>query len=268
MKYNKLFSIKQNIPINDNIDYLKKSICRTLEELGNIYSYIVVLYEDNYVITYHICETSEYNCLNKNDVIENIVKTICEGENRKIICYGQPPLDLMIELYDPLVKKLSLEQNKRWKCMEYEDLCQICRMTIVNLYNKGYYIHKRLLRKSFENEVLQMVKKITPIEIVSMENRLEGDNDMEKIRLEDTISDDSYELENETRDVEECSKNTFNEIKEILIELMGERQFEQLFRDYANGHTTSWSRRKMQTIKAFFEKEGLTRQKFNNKYGR
>ena len=142
-------------------------------------------------------------------------------------------------------------------------------MTIVTLYNKGYYIHKRLLVKSFNNEVLREVRKLSQgVEVVSIETRSDGDEDMEKLTLGDTIRD--WESEYDTRDKEndEISKMIFKEVKEILIETMGKRQFEQLLNDYANGHTTTWSRRKMQTVKSLFEKEQLTRQKFNNKYGR
>ena len=69
-------------------------------------------------------------------------------------------------------------------------------------------------------------------------------------------------------EIREMNLEIFKEVRDVLVDMIGPRQFEQLFRDYSKGHTTTWSRRKMVSIKTKFEQEGLTRNAFNKKYGK
>lgn len=274
MKHNNLFYFHQEICVSWSEDQIQKHIDVVMNEIGSAYSVIILSdrsNNDRYRIRYAVSETEKYNTVSKKNVVDKIASCIAQPSilGKMVVGYIQPPVDLMVELYDPLIHKLATKQHRCWQQIEYEDLCQMCRMTLVLLYNKGYYIHKSLLEKAFENEVLQEMRKISSdVKFVSFETHEGGGEDMEKLTLGDTICD--TDLENKKQDEEsiQISNEIFNEVKSILIDIIGERQFEQLFRDYANGHTSTWSRRKMQTIKAIFEKEGLTRKLFNNKYGR
>ena len=275
MKQNNVFYFEQEVDSNWNDDSIRKHVETVMCEFVNIYSVLIVIKDTNsskYNIRYAISETEKYNVIDKENVLNVVLSSIRKDLNNKgkhIVGHIQPPIDLMIDLYDPLIQKLAMKQHRHWQQIEYEDLCQICRMTLVLLYNKGYYVHKRLLEKSFNNEVLQEVRKLSSdVKFLSLETNENGDEDMEKLTLKDTICDMDLEYEKQDTENKEISNQIFDEVKAILIDIMGERQFEQLFRDYANGHTSSWSRRKMQTIKAIFEKEGLNRKIFNNKYGR
>lgn len=276
MKQNQLLYFEQIIKENEDEYSILTKINTVMEELERIYSYAIMVQRNDevtYIIKYAISENLKYNTLSKDVVVEGILGTIKkdkESQGKYIIGHKQPPLDLMIELYEPLIQKLSTEQKNRWRFLEYDDICQIGRLTFILLYEKGYLIHPKLLRKAFSNAILQEVKTYSHVtEYLSLESKIDGPNeDMEKLTLEDTLRDIAEDERQEEQESREISQSIFSEVKDILIDMMGIRQFEQFYRDYTNGHTTTWSRRKMQSVKQRFEQEGLTRQIFNNKHGK
>lgn len=269
MRHNILY-FTQKISIDENDEDIRSQLQTVMNEIQRIYSYVIHVNDTHFTVRYALSEQERYNTYNKNEVIGCVLDDIEKYRNyggNYIIGFRQPNIDILVEVYEPLIQKLAKQQGEMWRMFEHEDLCQICRMTLVILYNKNYFIHKKLLEKSFNNEVLQEVRRnVTDYEIVSLEHRCEGD-DMEKLSFRDTLHDTQEELAIIDRDAAQTSRDIFEEVKSIIIDIIGERQFEQLYRDYRNGHTTSWSRKKMQTLKALFRKEDLTRLKFNNKYG-
>ena len=274
MKRNKLFHFQQTLSSNLSKDEMFYHLNVVMEEMKTVYSYTVSVErgdEVRYNVRYSVSEESRYNTLSANDVIFGVLEAIeadKKSSGNHIIGHKQPPLDVMIELYDPLICKLAKEQHQRWRMLEYEDLCQICRLTLVVLYNKGNNIHKNLLEKSFNNAVLQELKTyVLDYEILSLETKMDGRDDMEKLSLKDTVRDVCEEMEQEEKDIKEKNLAIFEEVKDFILDTIGIRQFEQLFNDYAKGHTDAWSRRKLQTIKTMFDSMGLTLQNFNNKYG-
>lgn len=276
MNHNELLFFRQDLSGSADDETLKQHISLVMDEMSKIYSYSVTADRSSpelvYTIRYAVSKTDRYNTLTKDVVVNGIIKTIQDDKSvngRYIIGHKQPPLDLLIELYEPLIQKHAKIHHQRWKHLEYEDICQIGRMVFVVLYNKGYLIHSDLFRTAFNNEILQEVKRTYKyIDCASLSNRVEGVEDMEKLTLEDTLYDTVEEEQQEEMRQRTINLATFNEVKDVLIDMMGQRQFEQFFRDYAEGHTTAWSRRKMQTVKQKFEQEGLTRLAYNNKYGK
>ena len=271
MKMNKVFYFQQIVMEDESEELVAEKIDAIMSEIQSLYSYTITVDRSKgirYKINYALSENDKYNTITKEFVKEDVLNTIRADKSNNgkyIIGHKQPPIDLMIELYEPLVQKLSRERCNRWKFLEYEDVCQICRMTIVILYNAGYFIHKRLLCKAFNNAILQEVKSVAPsVDYISIEN---GSEDLEKLRLSDTLRDTA--TEDAEMDAEEIQirAQIYGEVKDILVDMMGTRQYEQFYNDYAKGHTTPWSRRKMQTIKTAFEQQGLTIRDFNNKYG-
>lgn len=276
MKKNDILYFQQTIDEDESEESILQKIDAICEEVPQVYSYTIAVNRGenvSYVINYGLSENDRYNTITKEDIKEGVINTVRtdrENNGKYIIGHKQPPLELMIELYEPLVQKLARIQCSRWRFLEYEDVCQICRMTIVILYNKGYFIHKRLLYTAFNNAILQEVKTLaSTVDFVSIDSKIDntGVEDMDKIRLIDTIRDTDAEEAEMDEEEREIRDSTFKDVRDLLVEMMGYRQFQQFYNDYAKGHTTPWSRRKMQTIKTAFEQKGLTRQSFNNKYG-
>lgn len=275
MKKNDILYFQQIVEEDESEESIAEKIDAITTEVPAVYSYTVMVDRSKgicYKINYALSENDKYNTITKESIKDGILNTIRAdraNNGKYIIGHKQPPIDLMIELYEPLVQRLSREQCNRWRFLEYEDVCQICRMTIVILYNAGYFIHKRLLCKAFNNAILREVRSIAPsVDYISIENRIDnGSEDLEKLRLSDTLRDTATEEAEMDAEEEKIRAQIYGEVKDILVDMMGERQYEQFYNDYAKGHTTTWSRRKMQTIKAAFEQRGLTIRDFNNKYG-
>lgn len=276
MADNVLMHVKQKISAATDIKRVEEIICETFDGIDNIYSYLVYAEYDvsplQYTIQYNISQREELNTLTLNDVLTGVIYAIENVDlsaKKKIIGYGQPSLEIVLETYDPLVHKLARYQNDRWKHYDYEDLCQICRLVMIRLYRKGYYIHRRLLQRSFENEVWMDVKKHKGDKlVVSFEDTFYRplSNSSEELQYADVVPDNDIVEKERIKDEKEVNHLIFEEVKDIVIDYIGVRQWNELMRDYGNNHTTSWSRKTLQRVKKHLAQLGISRKDFINKY--
>lgn len=262
----------QRISVNHTDEEIKSQLHTVLDELETIYSYLIYAkYKAEklvcWQIEYTISQTDKYNTLHSCIVVEEIFAILKESNEKKVsnvIGYKQPSLDIQIELFEPLINKLALKQTQRWPQIEYEDACQICRMTMLNLYRKGYYLHSTLVERCYNNDILSSIRKDkNKPEIISIDKVVHNDGDNTPLTIGDMLPDTQAEEDAEQKDAEEFIQLVFGQVKEIIVELIGERQFEQLMRDYGNKHTTSWSRKKMQQLKDKFKQMGINWESFN-----
>lgn len=270
MAENILSKFKQNIPASLSDEQIKEQVHCVLDGIDTIYSYLIYTKYDNNVLTgwdieYMISQQDKYNTLVCANIVDEIFDTILSNKLvvKNVIGYRQPPLELMLTLYKPLIKKLALEQSKRWLSLEYEDAYSMCQLVMIILYNKGYYIHKRLLERSFNNYVLMELRhERDKPDIISLDKIVYNDGQNEPLTISDMTPDKELEYEQELKEHKEWLDRVFNDVKEIIVEYIGERQFEQLLRDYGNKHTTTWSRKRMQQIKDRFKALGITWESF------
>lgn len=257
----------QRISVNHTDEEIKSQLHAVLDELETIYSYLIYAkYKEEklvcWQIEYTISQTDKYNTLHSCIVVDEIFAILKESNEKKVsnvIGYKQPSLDIQIQLFEPLINKLALKQTQRWPQIEYEDACQICRMTMLNLYRKGYYLHPTLVERCYNNDILSSIRKDkNKPEIISIDKVVHHDGDNTPLTIGDMLPDTQAE-----EDAEEFIQLVFGQVKEIIVELIGERQFEQLMRDYGNKHTTSWSRKKMQQLKDKFKQMGINWESFN-----
>lgn len=275
MADNVLMHVKQKISAATPMDKVEEILCETFDGIDNIYSYLIYAEYDvnplQYIIQYNISQNDELNTITLEDVLTGVIQTLENVDvnaKKHIVGYGQPSLEIVLQTYDPLVHKLARYQNDRWKQYDYEDLCQICRLVMIKLYRKGYYIHRRLLQRSFENEIWMDVKKHRGEHLVSFEDTFYSpvSSSSEDLLFADIVPDE-YAIEKEReKEEQEVNSLVFEEVKQILIDYMGIRQFDELMRDYGNNHTTNWSRKMLQKVKKHFEQLGISRKDFINKY--
>lgn len=276
MADNVLMHVKQKISAATDIKRVEEILCETFDGIDDIYSYLVYAEYDvsplQYTIQYNISQKEELNTLTLDDVLTGVIYAIENVDlstKKKIIGYGQPSLEIVLETYDPLVHKLARYQNDRWKQYNYDDLCQICRLVMIRLYRKGYYIHRRLLQRSFENEIWMDVKKHKGDNVVvSFEDTFYRplSNSSEELQYADVVPDNDIIEKERTKDDEEVNHLIFEEVKDIVIDYIGARQWNELMRDYGNNHTTSWSRKTLQRVKKYLAQLGISRKDFINKY--
>jgi hypothetical protein len=277
MEDNVLVNVSQTLPFIVDDELILSVLNEIFTHVDKVYSYIIYAhYDENDLITkwtirYAISEKSSYNTLDSTDCVSEIysILTKKQDKRRKIIGYKQPCIEIMLEVFDPLVNKLAKLQFDRWKQYTHEDLCQMCRLVMIKLYRKGYYIHKVLLQKAFNNYILVSLRpeRNAPV-IVSFEDTFYKSmkSDSETILFADTIADTSIEEEQENTRITEAEAAIFEEVKNIVIELVGERQWRELVRDYSNKHTSTRTRKLMNKVKTHFNTLGLSRKDFNNKY--
>lgn len=270
MADNVLHKVSLTISASLSDDAIEELIRQSLDGIDTIYSYLIYAKYKNdkltgWLIEYNFSQIEKYNTLICQSIISELTESILSNRNavQSVVAYKQPSIELMVELYKPLMSKLALEQCERWTELEYDDAFSMCQLTMLKLYKKGYYVHKQLLKRSFENYVLMELRHSrNKPEIISLEQTIFSDGDSEPLSLADMLPDKDAELKREQKEEEEVFNAIFEEVKEIIVEFIGERQFEQLLRDYGNKHTTPWSRKKMQQIKEKLKKLGITWESF------
>lgn len=256
-KENKLTNV--TFKVKNEEELLKLNLSNT----NKVFSYIVYKFVDYYEIQCNISQINKYNTIKLSDEINTICVKIQNGGDL-VLCYKQPSLELLIKLYKPLVLKLSKEQKERWRYLEMEDLIQMCNLVICDLYYKGYYVHKNLIRTSFINYVLSHIRKNkSKPKILSLEQMYSKSDDDNEVRLADMIPDEKLLNEQDDNDIQEVYNKILHEMKDIVIDYIGIRQYDQLLREYSNNQTTDWSRKLMQRIKAHLFELGISSKSFN-----
>lgn len=270
-----VFERKSYLSLDDELTFEKISDKVYDIVYCDLYSYFVGRKDDTIIIKTAVSAISEFNTLPYAETVELIIEKIIEYiatlSDVKCICFGQPPLELIVELYQPMIQKMATRLQTQWKQFEFDDLVAIGNKITVELYRKGYYINKSLIWTAFNNDILVQCRKFKykPI-VVSIYDKMKSDVkvDNEELTYGDTIEDESYIEEKEQEDEQQLEQYVFQQVKDIIIEKIGQRRWDQLYRDYTKGHTTAQSRAEMNRIKAHFNELGLTRQDFINRYRR
>ena len=214
-----------------------------------------------------VCTDNTYNTFKKEDCIRDTLTAIANDtqDGKYIILFKQPPLEMQIKMYIPYIKKLAQIQSQRWKMLEYDDVYSTCMLTCVKLYKRGYYLNKWLIKKSFENDILMLLRKRRNApEVLSLEQIMYNSDSDDDVKLEDMLEDKRIDAKIQDEEESQLIHAIFLKVKELIVADIGERQFDQLFRDYGNKHTTNSSRKQMQTIKQKFDKQGITKMTFIN----
>ena len=223
---------------------------------------------DSWTVHFNISQTDKFNGIkNDNELLEFVYDLLIKSKTlpkRHVIGYKQSDLNIILKQYKPLIVNLASTQHNRWKWLEINDLIQMCNFVICDLYYKHYYVHKTLIRKSFNNYVLMHIRKdkYKPI-IVSLDYCIDED---EKLTIADTIRDEKLIQDEKDEYVNEIQCRILQEVKDIVIDFIGPRQYDQLLREYSNKQTTVWSRKLMQTIKAHLFEMGISSKSFNKYY--
>lgn len=270
---NKLTNMTTTLEV-DNLSLRNLTI--PLNEIGKIHSCIVYGIYDNDVLVawdihFNVSEVNKFNTLKPDvvaDFIFNKLKDSLNNHNgKRVICYMQPNVELIIKLYKPLIIKLAKEQHQRWEYLEMEDLIQMCNLVICDLYYKDYYIHKRLIRRAYINYVLMHIRKDrNKPHIVSLDQEYyTGDSD-DSLVVADMIPDTKMIEELDNQDDYEVHCRILEEVKDIVIDFIGPRQYDQLLREYSNKSTTNWSRKLMIKIKAHLFEMGITNKSYDKYY--
>ena len=233
-----------------NKDLTSDNICveliKSLVNIDNVYSYILYAnYNRNtlqdFTVEFLVSQNESYNTIAQEDVVAGVAAKILKHlKNEKqsyVIGYKQPPLDKLLELYEPLVHTLATKQQQYWQQLEYEDLCQMCRLCICTLYKAGYYLHKNLIQRAFTHDVLMSIRK-------------------------EKYTDKPLSLNHKVKYDDEDKLRILQEKRDLIIEEVGQRQYDQLVKAYSFGNTDARSRAIVNKLKNKFIAQGITENTF------
>ena len=226
------------------------------------YSYVSYRTQDKYRVQVNISNIDAFNSYSI-DYIAACVQydvTCRQPDKGGTLGYINPPLELFIRMADPLVYKLCDRFHMQWPQSDVDDLRQSCRLTIVRLYNKGMYLHPRLIARVFYNDMMMEYRK-NPIrtDIDSLDKIAYGDGDDLEITIGDQLDDPAAEEQIDKIIENAATMWAFDKVRTVIINRFGQRAYEQLLREYGSfGRTTEMGRKRMQDLKKLLNKLGLT----------
>lgn len=223
-----------------------------------------------YELVYYICDTPKYNTLKPEHVLDLL--TNFSSKSTGILCFGQPSIDIMIELFDPYMTKLASDIVKKYNRYDFDDLFQECRLCAIELYNKGYYLNKALIATAFRNQVIDQYRWDNRAIRVEEENikflsdvAVSGITD-EDLTLEDVTEDPEFRITYEEEMHRQSVHDIYEEMKQYIIELIGARGFEQLAREIDTGYMSEWGRRHRRKLMEAMERDGMTKDALYRKH--
>lgn len=218
-----------------------------------------------YELIYYVSDESRYNTLKPELVLETL--TGFSTKSTGILCFGQPSIDIMVELFDPYMMKLANEVKRKYNsCDEFDDLFQDCRLCMIELYNKGYYLNKALIATAFRNRVIDRHRwnsRLCRVEDESLkllsEIAVSGVSD-EDLTFEDIAEDPEFRNTYERTLHQQAMKDMYDEVKLYIVQYIGERGFAQLEREINTGYMSEWGRRHRKTLIKAMKNDGLTKE--------
>jgi hypothetical protein len=145
------------------------------------------------------------------------------------------PLEQYLTVHRPMLLKMTNKVYPRYQKLipDKEDLLSTLFLVIVKLNNKGYYLHNRLIYKTFINELNMEVRKIKYYHgnIQSLDAPIGCSEDGEPICLLDQLecpisTEEARQLTHYTE--ADYREDLFNEIKSAMLEKMSELSFERI----------------------------------------
>lgn len=270
MARNDLINVRIDLQKDMSEEQMRDTLHKILHRFTYIYSYIIYDKDNVYRAVVLVSQTLPYNTLHIDNVIDNVINFICNEHDptlqlsQNVIGYEQPPLEILLETYKPLIYKLSLQQYHMWPQVELEDLIQMCNLRICVLYQQGYYIHKNLLSRSFANAVLMFLRpeKYKP-QTVSLDEISKGKDDETSVNIAETIEDEHANEEmNEVLD--EVDGITFEDLvnqecKQIVLEFISPRMYDQWMIEYNTKTVSRQTASQVNALKSKLKMLGITR---------
>lgn len=173
-------------------------------------------------ISLNIAKTN--NAYTARDVVKELFNRIQEAPEARH--YLNAPLDKWLTQFRPslisMVDSIYLQYEKCYP--DKQDLLQILYESIIILYNKGYYLHKSLIFRSFVNRLNRSIRKSKHFtDTVSFESPVKDEGNL---TLADVIADENDSLSKYEED--DYTQFLFNEIKKIMLESMSQLSFDML----------------------------------------
>lgn len=275
MSRNELISYQIPLALNASKESIALAINDYLATYSHVYSWILYNKTKEYRLDVLVSETVRYNTV----LVETLPSVVYETlqkyrreksedfvRNRKnALAFRQPPLEILCETYKPLIYSLCIQQHTCWPQIELEDLIQMCNLRICVLYQQGYYIHKRLLNKSFANAVLMFLRperyKPQTISLDQISKSKSGDD--ESVNRVEVIEDESA-TQRINEAIDEIDGCTFEdlvskEMRGIVLEFVSQRTYDQWCLEYGTKTVSRSTASQVNALKSKLAVLGINR---------
>ena len=174
---------------------------------------------------------TEDNPFTPRDLIR---KLLSKPEPPNRVRYVQPPIEQWLTVFRPLLMKMVARAHPRYENLipDREELVSILYLTIMKLYNQGYYLHQTLIQKSFINELNMECRKLKGLAITdSLDAPIGEDDNGQPVTLLDQIADpesSAWANQMKTYTEQDYWDDMFARIKARMLEDMSELQFDRI----------------------------------------
>lgn len=204
------------------------------------FSAIITPHKDNgfYNLRINCVVPQEENPYTPTQLIHTLLS---KREPHNKVRYVQPPIEQWITAFRPLLMRMVAKTHPRYEKLipEREELISILYLTVMKLYNQGYYLHQTLIHKAFVNDLNMEVRKLKNIEMTdSLETPIGEDDEGKTITLLDQICDvDSTEWAHEcsTYTEKDYWSDMFEKIKTRMLEDMSSLAFDRILIQLKSG---------------------------------
>jgi hypothetical protein len=164
---------------------------------------------------------------------ELIKSLLSKREPPNGVRYVQPPIEQWFAAFRPLLMKMVSNVQPRYENIipDRDELVSILYLTVMKLYNQGYYLHQTLLKKAYINELnMECRKRKGLAAIESLDAPVGEDDDGKQITLLDQIVDqDSEEWARKYTYTEaDYWNDVYERLKARMLQDMSEFQFERI----------------------------------------
>lgn len=171
------------------------------------------------------------NCTENNPFTPQSLITALFNASNKDVKFVNPPLENYFSLFQPMLHSMVNKAYPYYQNLipDKNELMCILSLTIVDLYHKGYYLHKHLIYKSFINQLNKDIRKLKNFgETLSLDEEIAQEDGSSVTRQEQLIdpvaSDIAHAQYHYTQ--EDFKTDRFEQVKKIMLRDMSELSFD------------------------------------------
>lgn len=179
------------------------------------------------------CKELKLNCLLRNE--DNPYSAVDVASNLMLrdpvptsgVVYIQPKLEQWLAVFKPMLLRMVSRVKPRYERLipERDDLMSILYVSIVSLYNKGYYLHNSLIYKTYINALNMECRSLKHFQNVdSLFSPVGVDDDGRELTYLDKLADTSHYYDYE----EEYAKEQFALLRDTMLQDMSQLQFDRI----------------------------------------
>lgn len=211
--------------------------------------------------------TLKLNCTKKNAIysINNVVATLFQRivQHPDQIHYMNAPLEKWLIQFKPTLHQIVEGVYPAYYKLypDKQDLLSMLFVTVIKLYNKGYYLHKQLIKKSFVNDLnmsIRQQKHFTDCQSLDApDSQSAAQSDDNIILVGETIADPT-DIEEEI-EYQDWVKYMFEAVKEEMLQHMSQLSFDMMMIQIENKKIDSRTSKMLTKMREIFGSKYIPR---------